>query len=262
MEANEDLIAARVAQPSRSRPRQPLSRKELAELINRYVWDHHRQQTPVDENYIESSSGGSCAGQAPSIGRPSWPSSVLPTRRPGLCTVSVLKWQPRGNGRKMSSSPMSIVAASTRLLDVMAPTPWPAQVGAPEIDQIWQAARAFSVWDNLYGGLAREAPVAQLRWSAGLIQGASCPAERRPDLSRRSAISPTPAASWLLTATHSTMRGGYLASASSAQKRPTTGTSALDCWLPECGWTLGRRPGRRADARSDGACPIGAVDGH
>ena len=52
MAANEALIAARVAQPSRSRPRHPLSRKELADLVNRYVWDHYRQQTPIDENYI------------------------------------------------------------------------------------------------------------------------------------------------------------------------------------------------------------------
>ena len=46
------LIAARVAQPSRSRPRHPLSRKKLADLVNRYVWDHYRQQTPIDENHI------------------------------------------------------------------------------------------------------------------------------------------------------------------------------------------------------------------
>lgn len=48
MEANTALVAARMAQPSRSRPSQPLSRKELAELVNRHIWDHHRQQTPVD----------------------------------------------------------------------------------------------------------------------------------------------------------------------------------------------------------------------
>ena len=77
---------------------------------------------------------------------------------------------------------MSMAAASTRLLDAMAPTPWPARVGPPEIDQIWRAARAFSIWDNLYGGLAREAPLAQLRWSAGLIQSSSCAAHLRPDL--------------------------------------------------------------------------------
>ena len=76
---------------------------------------------------------------------------------------------------------MSIVGASTRVLDVMAPTPWPAWVGPSEIDQIWQPARTFSMWDNLYGGLPREAPVAQLRWSAGLIEGSSCPADLRPD---------------------------------------------------------------------------------
>ena len=77
---------------------------------------------------------------------------------------------------------MSIVGASTRVLDVMAPPPGPAWVGPSEIDQIWQAACTFSMWHNLYGGLARETPVAQLRWSAGLVEGSSCPADLRPDL--------------------------------------------------------------------------------
>ena len=49
MEANGALIAARLAQPSRSRPREALSRKELADQVNGYICDHYRQRTPVDE---------------------------------------------------------------------------------------------------------------------------------------------------------------------------------------------------------------------
>jgi hypothetical protein len=64
----------------------------------------------------------------------------------------------------------------------MTPTPTPRRVGRTEIDQIWGAAEAFSVWDNLYGGLAREAPLAQLRWSTGLLRNESCPPDLRPDL--------------------------------------------------------------------------------
>jgi hypothetical protein len=60
-----------MAQPSRSRPSEPLSRKERAELVNRHVWDHRRQQTPVDENYIGKLEREPFAARTLCIGR-SW----------------------------------------------------------------------------------------------------------------------------------------------------------------------------------------------
>ncbi len=182
MEANDALIAARLAQPSRSRPRQPLSRKELAELINRYIWEHYRQRTPVDENYVGKLERGVVR----------WPGALY--RDAIVAVLGVAHERDLGFGSSGAprapstdpvedvGAPMSMAVVSTRLLETMAPTPWPAHVGPQEIDQIWQAARAFSMWDNLYGGLAREAPLAQLRWSTGLIQGPSSPAHLRPDL--------------------------------------------------------------------------------
>jgi len=178
MEANIALVAARMAQPSRSRPSQPLSRKELAELVNRHIWDHHRQQTPVDENYIGKLERG--AVRCPNALYREALVAVLGVA--GEHDLGLGPSHPRPNAAADVARPMSMVAASTRLLEVMAPTPQPARVGRPEIEQIWQAAKAFSMWDNLYGGLAREAPLAQLRWSAGLIHGTACPAELRPDL--------------------------------------------------------------------------------
>jgi hypothetical protein len=77
---------------------------------------------------------------------------------------------------------MSMVLASATLLDVMTPTPHPGRVGRPEVDQIWRAARAFAEWDNLVGGLPREAALAQLRWSASLLRGGGCAAALRPEL--------------------------------------------------------------------------------
>ncbi|MGH3804690.1 MAG: XRE family transcriptional regulator, partial [Pseudonocardiaceae bacterium] len=68
------------------------------------------------------------------------------------------------------------------LLEGSEPTPIPARVGATEIEQIRTAARVFSSWEFAYGGgLAREAVMAQLRWSAGLLE-AICPARLRPEL--------------------------------------------------------------------------------
>jgi hypothetical protein len=68
------------------------------------------------------------------------------------------------------------------LLDVMAPTPRPRRIGTAEIDQIWLAANAFSDWDNRFGGLAREASIALLRWSARLLTDQACSATLRPSL--------------------------------------------------------------------------------
>lgn len=56
------------------------------------------------------------------------------------------------------------------------------KVGATEIEQIRAAARVFAGWDHIYGGgLAREAVLAQLRWSAGLLD-ATCPVELQANL--------------------------------------------------------------------------------
>jgi hypothetical protein len=184
MEGNEALVAARLAQPSRSRPRQPLSRHELAQLINQYIWDNYRQETPVDENYIGKLERGVVR----------WPQALYREAMAAVLAAAHpedLGFRPRHRasvdaaGREPEGAAvesMSLAALSTPLLDAMAPTPRPARVGPPEIDQIWGAAGAFAAWDNLYGGLARGAPLAQLRWSAGLIDRSSCPAGLRPEL--------------------------------------------------------------------------------
>lgn len=68
------------------------------------------------------------------------------------------------------------------LLERSEPTPIPARVGATEIAQIRTAARVFASWDFTYGGgLAREAVLAQLRWSASLLE-ARCSGRLRTDL--------------------------------------------------------------------------------
>lgn len=56
------------------------------------------------------------------------------------------------------------------LMDGVAQTPLPARVTPVEIGQIRHAASFFEGWDFAYGGgLVREAVVAQLRWSAALL---------------------------------------------------------------------------------------------
>ncbi|MGH3896660.1 MAG: XRE family transcriptional regulator, partial [Pseudonocardiaceae bacterium] len=62
------------------------------------------------------------------------------------------------------------------------PIPLPARVGATDIEQLRVAAQMFKSWDSAYGGgLAREAVLAQVHWSAGLLK-ATCPDRLRPEL--------------------------------------------------------------------------------
>ncbi|MGH3719032.1 MAG: XRE family transcriptional regulator [Pseudonocardiaceae bacterium] len=68
------------------------------------------------------------------------------------------------------------------LLDGIEPAPTPAHIGATDIEQIHVAARVFTDWESRYGGgFARNAALAQLSWSAGLLE-ATCPDSLRPEL--------------------------------------------------------------------------------
>jgi hypothetical protein len=68
------------------------------------------------------------------------------------------------------------------LLEGGEPTPIPARIGATEIEQIRSATQVFESWSRAYGGgVARDAVMGQLRWSAGLLE-ATCPARLRPEL--------------------------------------------------------------------------------
>jgi hypothetical protein len=162
-----------------------MSRRELAQLVNQYIWDNYRQHTGLDENYIGKLERNVVR----------WPNNryrealraVL-----GAAEEDDLGFSPRGRGGEgdaidpgpplAGNDGMSIVLASAPLLDAIAPARPPGRVGRPEIDQIWCAAAAFSAWDNRVGGLSRDAALAQLRWSAGLLRGGRCPEALRPEL--------------------------------------------------------------------------------
>ena len=49
---NEQLRFAREQFPSRRAPGERLSRQELAELVNQWVFDHGGKRVELDENYI------------------------------------------------------------------------------------------------------------------------------------------------------------------------------------------------------------------
>ena len=59
MSSNDTLRQIRLSQPSRARPSQPMSRRELAELVNHYVWDNFQQRTGLDEQRFAIGEGAS-----------------------------------------------------------------------------------------------------------------------------------------------------------------------------------------------------------
>lgn len=153
------------------------------------TWEHHGKLVELDANYIGKLERGVI----------SWPSAryrealraVL-----GVSSDSALGFQ---NGRRAVvrlsdvdrkqflraaavTAGMVALGPATALLEGSEPTPVPARVGATEIEQIRTAAQVFESWDFTYGGgLAREAVLAQLRWSAGLLD-ATVPSHHRAEL--------------------------------------------------------------------------------
>ncbi|MGH3802095.1 MAG: helix-turn-helix domain-containing protein [Pseudonocardiaceae bacterium] len=188
--ANDQLRAARERTASPAHPDECLTRQELAELVNAYIWDHHdKKVVELNANYIGKIERGIIR----------WPSKLyrealrailgVPTdaalgfinaRRAVVRLADVDRKQFLcGGALGVGTLALGPVAA---LLAGSEPTPIPLRVGATEIEQIRAATQVFESWDSTYGGgLAREAMLAQLRWSASLLD-ATCPDSLRPEL--------------------------------------------------------------------------------
>ncbi|NYH90949.1 XRE family transcriptional regulator [Actinopolymorpha rutila] len=70
-------------------------------------------------------------------------------------------------------------AAALALLGPLEASPIPSRIGRDEIGHVRSAAVLFSRWDHSYGGgFVRDAVVAQLRWSARLLQAGAGHRER------------------------------------------------------------------------------------
>ncbi len=91
-----------------------------------------------------------------------------------------------GLGLEVHSDPLGLGpppgTSVARILDGAQRTPLPVRITPLEIEQITNVASFFESWDFTYGGgVIREAVMAQLRWSTGLLD-ASCPAAHRAEL--------------------------------------------------------------------------------
>ncbi len=192
MAANDQLRAARQRTASLTSPDVCLSRQELAELVNTWAWNHHEKTLYHSVSWV---------GQL-ERGKIRWPSKVSREALRAILGVSSDAALGFVNARSAraavrleavdrqqflrTSRDLGALAALgpvAALLEDSEPTPIPTRIGATDIEQIRDATRVFESWSGTYGGggLAQEAVMGQLRWSAGLL-GATCPDRLRPEL--------------------------------------------------------------------------------
>jgi transcriptional regulator with XRE-family HTH domain len=192
---NEKLREARERTASLVSPDECLSRQELAELANAWIWKHRKKMAVLSANYIGQLERGYIR----------WPGKVtrealrailgvstdaalgfVNTRRAvvKLKDVNRKQFLQRATGLGVGALvPEGPLAALAALLEGSGETtPTPHRIGATDIEQVRTAARVFESWGCTYGGgFAREAVMGQLRWSAGLLE-ATCPDRLRPEL--------------------------------------------------------------------------------
>ncbi|MGH3824716.1 MAG: XRE family transcriptional regulator [Pseudonocardiaceae bacterium] len=187
--ANDKFRAARKRTASLTYPEDCLSRQELAELANAWIWDHHHKVVELSANYIGKLEQGVIR----------WPGKIYREALRAILGVStdaalgfantrraVVKLAGVDRRQFLHTAPgMGALAALgpvAALLEGGEPTPIPHRIGATEIEQIRTATQVFESWSATYGGgLVREAVMGQLRWSARLLQ-ATCPDRLRPEL--------------------------------------------------------------------------------
>jgi hypothetical protein len=184
-QANEQLRHAREQIPSRQTPGECLSRQEVAELVNQWIYDTTGHLVELGESYIGKLERGVIR----------WPNkqyreairAVLransdaqlgfyATRRRSASVNDVDRQQ----FLRLAGSVMTL--PWLELFTPTTPTPVPAKIDLTEIEHIRSTTSAFRSWDNTHGGeLAREAVFAQLRWAAQLLHS-DCPNKLRPQL--------------------------------------------------------------------------------
>jgi hypothetical protein len=183
-ERNELLRRARERILSPDAPGEGLSRQELAELTNRWIFESRGIVVTLDANYIGKLEAGKIR----------WPQALyreafravlnadsdrqLGFRRPRRRPTAAAGERPHLAGRLGSVPPIPWMDPVVPL----EPTPVPAKIDSHDIEQTRLATATFRAWDNAYGGgLARDAAMGQLRWCAQLLR-ADCPEPYRPPL--------------------------------------------------------------------------------
>ncbi|MGH3812775.1 MAG: XRE family transcriptional regulator [Pseudonocardiaceae bacterium] len=190
-ERNDRLRRARERVESPNASGEPLSRQELAELVNAWAYDNTTPQRIIatDANYV---------GQL-ERGRIRWPQDAdrragfravlgaatdaeLGFRRPRRSKSTVADVDRQQFIRAALGTTVAGPVAFADLLVPTQPTPVPSVVGYTEVAEVRNAARAFAGWQHRYGGGAlRDAVIAHLRHCTELLN-ARCSDRVRADL--------------------------------------------------------------------------------
>lgn len=190
-EPNHALRRAREGVESPHSPGEAASRQDMAELVNAWVWEHRGEPVELDANYIGKLERGA-------IRRPQEQYRAALRAITGAATDRELGFHRRNTAvatvehvdrksflRATAGAGLGITIGGqplAELLNTSEPTPAPTRVGVDDVEEIRTTAQVFGSWDHHYGGgLAREAVVAQLRYSASLLD-AKVPASLHNDL--------------------------------------------------------------------------------
>jgi hypothetical protein len=181
---NRELRARRQAVPSRIAPGDPMSRAELAEAVNRYLWETTGKRYQSDAHTIARYERGQIR----------WPSAHYRSglrRVLGASSDAELGFRPtrRGNstqagtpGGAANYHPAAVpgASASELLTGVTVELPVPARVGRTDVEHVRASTRALAMSENLFGGgTSCGAAVAQLRWAGRLLDATTGPGVRR-----------------------------------------------------------------------------------
>ncbi|MFI6497202.1 hypothetical protein [Nonomuraea typhae] len=191
-EANEALKAARESLASPTAPGQPMSRQEVADLVNAWIYEKYGRESCLTANYVGKLERGAV----------SWPQADY---REALRAILGAKADYdlgfRRHRRAPTAPPVREVgdvdrkaflqtalgaAASVSLTDLAMlghAVEIPLTVQPADIQEIRHVAATFSSWDHTYGGaMARVAVIAQLNHCADILRRSRCPKVFRADL--------------------------------------------------------------------------------
>ncbi|HEX5403981.1 MAG TPA: XRE family transcriptional regulator [Pseudonocardiaceae bacterium] len=177
-ESNAKLRALRERTPSRLAPGEPMSRAELAQAVNAYLWKSTTKRYDLDSHTIARYERGAVVW--PSAHYRSGLRAVL-----GVSTDAELGFRPTPRGSSSSSSNHPVPALTVLdygksidlgasavefLAELSVDTPVPACVGWNDVEHVRSTTHAVAMSDNLFGGgLSCEAAAGQLRWVGRLL---------------------------------------------------------------------------------------------
>ncbi|MBV9141446.1 MAG: XRE family transcriptional regulator [Pseudonocardiales bacterium] len=191
---NHQFREARARTASLTHPQEGLSRQELAELVNDWIWKHHRTEVDFDRNYIGKIEqgvirwpGAMCREALREILSVSADSELgfvnARARRQAVKLEEVDKAKRQKFVHTTTLGGVSLLGEPVAaMLEGITARPTPRRVGASDIAQIRDATQAFESLERAYGGEAvLGAALGELHWSAGLLE-AICPERLRPEL--------------------------------------------------------------------------------